>query len=595
MKYPLALLFIFPLCCAQSTYYVKPTAEAQCPGEPCHTLSEYAEETGLNLTSDGTFLFLPGDHTLLYNVSVENIHSLTFQGGILNAVRSRIACSWPINFLFQNITWLDIKTLTFTKCGTINDAAIKIYQVSSCKLSGCAFENNRNQNGIGGALELEYSNVTIVNSTFSGNFGGGLYAKLANVTVEKSTFTANYLALLGGAIFVSESNTIISGDTRISGNRAHYGGGIAVVNSSFEIVGRTAIYDNRAVSGAGVYVQDSSLHFSEYTDLSNNSADYGGGLYALRSELFLQGRTFVTDNSAAINGGGLLLIGNSLCRFMPSTSVDFMNNRAGQTGGAINIEDLNPLTYCTEQNNLPLQTRCFFHVPPLRQYEGRPNITLNFLNNSATDGGGDVFGGVIDNCKIPIVTTEEGFTSGEVFDLLAKDTMASGSLDITSVPVQICTCENDHLECNSQQALQRAVYPGGNLQISVLLRGQRDGAVADSVRIFSTPESQIYFERSILIQKTDRMCTTLNHTIHSLAVNTTQNTYLYPVEKLCPQGFVNISLQILPCPPGFELSDEQVCVCDKKLNGYVKTCNADTGTILRDYNDTFWVGLDDTT
>ena len=107
-----------------------------------------------------------------------------------------------------------------------------------------------------------------------------------------------------------------------------------------------------------------------------------------------------------------------------------------------------------------------------------------------------------------------------------------------------------------------------------------------------TPESQIYFERNILIQKTDRLCTTLNRTIHSSGVNTTQNIYVYPVEKSCPRGFVNISLQILPCPPGFELSDKQVCVCDKKLNGYVKTCDANTGTILRDYNDTFWVGLD---
>ena len=465
-------------------YYVKPTADTQCPGEPCHTLSEYAKETDLNLTSDGAFLFLPGDHTLLRSVSVENLYSLAFQGGILNAsnVKSRIVCSWPINFIFQNITYLEINSLTLTKCGSVNDAAIKINKVSSCKISGCTFENNRNQNGTGGALDVEYSNVTIVNSTFIGNSGSGLYAKLANVTVKNSTFTANYPALLGGAIFVSESNMIIFGDTRISSNHAHYGGGIAAVNSSFKIVERTAIYDNRAASGAGIYAQDSSLHFSEYTDLSNNSTDYGGGLYALRSELSFQGSTFVTGNSAAINGGGLLLIGNSLCHFMPNASVGFINNRAGQTGGAINIEDLNPLTYCTEQNNLPLQTQCFFHVPPLCQYDEHPNITLTFLNNSAMNGGGDVFGGVIDNCRIPTVTTEEGFTSGEVFDLLTKDTTASGSLDITSVPLQICTCENDHLSCNSLQSLQRAVYPGGNLQISVLLRGQRGGAIADNTR-----------------------------------------------------------------------------------------------------------------
>ena len=448
-----------------------------------------------------------------------------------------------------------------------------------------------NENSNGGALEVEDGYLTVIETSFSNNVGGGVYANTAVVNIQDSTFTANVPALLGGAVFASESNVTLSGDITMTGNFAQYGGGIAAVESTVEFAGNFTVHENTAAYGGALYAQESFLYFSNYTSISNNIANYGGGAYALRSDFYFSGSNCFTGNFATIDGGGLLLVGNSVCNFLPNTTIEFISNFAGKTGGAINSNDLNPLTYCTEQS-LPLQTLCFFHVPPLSQYNGHPNITLSFYNNSATDGGGDIFGGSIDNCEIPAVTTVEGFTSGEVFDLITDGN--TGSLTITSVPLQIYSCENVELDCNSLP-LQRAVYPGGNLQVSVVLLGQRGGIIADDVRTFLMPGSQIDFESNQRTQRTNTTCTTLDYTIRSSAVNTTQEKFLYPVQGPCPRVFINVSIQILPCPSGFELSPQQECVCDRRLNSFVETCNADNGTILRDVSDTYWIRLDNET
>ena len=596
------LLVILPMCSAQTIYYVKPTADTQCqvgvPESNCLTLAEYVGQADQYFTSETEFIFLPGDHILPLNASVRDINSLVLEGDTNSSpnIASRIVCTWPVGFFFQNIIHLQINSLAFTNCGGISNAAITMKSVDLSEVRGCLFDRNVNQISKGGALDIEDGQLTITKTSFSENFGGGVYANMAVVNIQDSTFTANALALLGGAVFASESNVSISGDTRMMGNSGQYGGGIAAVESTIEIDGSATIYQNTASYGGGIYAQESFMQFTNYTSVSSNVANYGGGVYALRSVFVFEGKHSFTDNSATINGGAMLFIGDSSCSFLPNTVIDFVRNAAEKTGGAIKADDLNPLTYCTDQdhNSLAFQTQCFFRVPPLRQYSGRPNITLNFYNNSAGDGGGDVFGGSIDNCEIPYVTTDdsEGLTSGQIFNLIKNQ--SANSLDIASVPLQICSCENNQLDCNSPP-LRRVVYPGGTLHVSLAVLGQRSGVIADDVTIFLLPQSEIDVELSHITQRTIRSCTILDYTIRSLAVNQTHEKFLYPVQGPCPRVFLNISILVLPCPPGFELSAQGVCVCDKRLADYTDTCNADNGTILRDISDSFWVGIDDGT
>ena len=71
---PVLLLMLLTSCTAQSTYYVTPTPDTPCPGEPCHTLSEYiAGQYFNNLPVNTTMEFLPGNHTLEQTISVTNL------------------------------------------------------------------------------------------------------------------------------------------------------------------------------------------------------------------------------------------------------------------------------------------------------------------------------------------------------------------------------------------------------------------------------------------------------------------------------------------------------------------------------------------
>ena len=78
-KFILVLILLIASCSTQSTFYIKPTPDTPCPGEPCHTLTEYAAEQYFkNLFVNTTMEFLPGNHTVeqTFKFSVTNLMQL---------------------------------------------------------------------------------------------------------------------------------------------------------------------------------------------------------------------------------------------------------------------------------------------------------------------------------------------------------------------------------------------------------------------------------------------------------------------------------------------------------------------------------------
>ena len=113
----LLLLVLLTSCSAQSTYYVTPTPDTPCPGEPCHTLSEYAADW--HFENNTTMEFLPGNHTLKRTMSVTNLLSFTLCGesSSLPKITCRIVCaSSSAGLVFRDITGLHITALAFISC-----------------------------------------------------------------------------------------------------------------------------------------------------------------------------------------------------------------------------------------------------------------------------------------------------------------------------------------------------------------------------------------------------------------------------------------------------------------------------------------------
>ena len=119
----LPLLVCFTTHSDHTTHYVKPTANTLCPADPCLTLSEYAKQTHHYLTSNTTLVFLPGDHVLSVNFTVENVNDLgiyaqqTSTADNYTASGNRIVCQGLVGFTYRNISHMTVHGLTFNSCG----------------------------------------------------------------------------------------------------------------------------------------------------------------------------------------------------------------------------------------------------------------------------------------------------------------------------------------------------------------------------------------------------------------------------------------------------------------------------------------------
>ena len=102
------------------------------------------------------------------------------------------------------------------------------------------------------------------------------------------------------------------------------------------------------------------------------------------------------------------------------------------------------------------------------------DVQLVFMNNSADAAGNVLYGGAIDNC---ILTHGlDSSISGKVIDMILHncDTEYNTTSNISSVPHQICKCENNVPDCSVHQDLfQCQVYPGETFQVSVVVVGQK--------------------------------------------------------------------------------------------------------------------------
>ena len=385
------------------------------------------------------------------------------------------------------------------------------------------------------------------------------------------------------------------GKNYIRYNTAQYGGGMFLVNCNLELAEDTIVESNVAGFGGGLYVRSlKSARIGGGSVVAGNSATLGGGgIYAMNSTLNFTGNVNMTNNSAA-DGGGLLLVGGSKLYLQPNTHVNFTANNAERTGGAIKVEETNPLTYtyCTDHSLelfYDILTECFFQIPypGIRHVVGDLNISIYFQNNNAMWAGADVYGGIIDECVLnskPFFTVPTG--SEKIFHAIV--TSSEKKVDISSNPLELCTCTSNYIHCTGSY-YSNPVYPGGTLEVPVIARGHQNGTTSAVIQV---NQGNI---TSTTPQNTNNSCTVLRFTVHSFAEGTTQEMTLY-AEGPCPPSEKNslyVYVEILPCPPGFQLSQTQpVCVCNKRLQRFTNTCVIDSKRISRPQFAEFWVGYD---
>ena len=602
-----------------SVLYVTPSPNTRCPAEPCRTFSEYIDQISLYLSSNTTFVFLPGNHSVSNGLLVDGISSLTLCGNsTLPESPSQIFCSKPASFAFKNVADLSIDSLAFDSCGDSIHAAVSIKLVYKANISSCNFTNSL---GSGGALVVVNSTLTLTENVFENNSainGGGVYMSKSVVDFKRNnTLINNSAKIAGGGLMLLNSSVNVTGNTNFSSNyvaggrreeidqefrdgvpsivNMWAGGAIFMSNSNLtsESMGNITVHSNKAQYGGGLYVLGSNMNYSGYTNLQNNSADnFGGAIYALSaSRLDFYGIVYFVNNSAS-NGGGLQLTENSLCYFSSKAMLYFIGNNAKEYGGAINNEDSKTSAYCSETSlSTTARSDCFFQVLTLFDYPLSLTAMMNFSNNAAKDGGSDVYGGTVDNCNLENCqgNCHNIISSGKAFDDITV-----GNLKVSSIPLKVCSCDQQKVNCSHSPTVR--VYPGRRFSVYVIVVGQRNGPVSSIIETkMSNSNFKIDHDTHKIRYSEDLLCTELKFTMYRIRSDSLkqQNSNLTLYTKgPCSLDLV-VQIEILGCSHGFEIRcNGNTCDCDQRLTRFTDECDIETGTILKKNGSEFWVGYD---
>ena len=277
-------------------------------------------------------------------------------------------------------------------------------------IDGCAFTNNTNMCGGGGALSIQQESVAeIRKSEFHGNRANGsggalLIAIGANVTIEKSSFLMNSANSKGGVMYIAIESEVTGRECVYESNSAKLSGGVTAMdqNSPFHD-NHSQFYNNSAKTGGVLYVirsqlilndstfshnqamesggvmhvlqsqQDSEVAFYGRCNLTDNSASTGGAIYAVESTLYVVNGAVISINLNTANdsGGGMYLYRSTLSHGYASVT-NILGNKARGNGGGIHAI-----------NSMIVSTQSY------RKGSGWPFQTLTFFtNNSASKGGG---------------------------------------------------------------------------------------------------------------------------------------------------------------------------------------------------------------
>ncbi|MFZ5923061.1 MAG: choice-of-anchor Q domain-containing protein [Chloroflexota bacterium] len=159
-------------------------------------------------------------------------------------------------------------SLTVDRNLTLDGSAL----ASSIVLSG---DTDNNGTGNVRVLAVLDSNVSLVLDTLtitkglSPNHGGAIY-NFGNLTVMNSTFSGNSVSLSGGAIYNGPSGILTIANSTLHGNTAGFGGG-GIFNGGMVNIMNSTLSNNSAPNGGGIYNSGGDLSYSN-TIIANSTS-----------------------------------------------------------------------------------------------------------------------------------------------------------------------------------------------------------------------------------------------------------------------------------------------------------------------------------
>jgi predicted outer membrane repeat protein len=579
--------FILSNRCKSETYYVKPSEDAECPGQPCETLQSFIDTLGFagyaTIESQNTTLvLLNGTHTM----STGNAPWLTF------------------TLIFRSVIGIR---------GEKNHNVI--VEIPDDEMDPLWFILQ------GSRLHMENLNLDVTPSI-------GVY-DCSNSSIRSEKTLSDYCrdcsmfpgwydcpSYDGGMLQVSSVNLILSRQLVVSvSQQAHfnsctvYQGFIFFVYTDYAIFCNTTLYDNSRISATNskvIFINSSSLYDSEVIVMSGsielsqtNVFAYisGSAIKCYKSNITIRGCALFANNSGA-KGAALALYSSNL-KLGNGTNLIFINNLASRKGGAIYIEPgLSPFVYVTSFNSyfqMPDTSYCFYE---LLDCSSTSTYTVYFENNSAYFGGDDMYGArfhslycmhYIDHqhCKVTVIGASSNISS------------------VSSDATRVCLCDDGGVPQRGWLVLSLNVTSGEVFTIRVALVDNNYGTTTGTLNVYSTyAEDHTPFtikpgDRSPINSKE---CTELNYSLYTNYTYITLDLYLAADFTHAKYGeyfggrdldiaLVHLRVAISPCPSGFLLiGDPPGCECYHSLCNNHVLCTIVNGNGLFSWNGSqIWV------
>ena len=526
-------------------YYVKPSSPdtAKCPGQPCQTLQYYFENvhTTINQQKYVNMIFMDGTHTVPELASP----SIVIQVPVIN--------------------------MTGESQGVI---------LNGSNQYGATWLN------FNGFTEVYFSNIVMIKWGMN----------VDNLEIL-SRFAMSSMNLSQSQLTISTTNTSFKFDSCEFQDHCLLsldvdGANVIMENCKLAMTSLNILYSNVIVSG-----------ISQFISTNKSSA-----ISSYFSNITLSGLITFANNSG-IRGGAMALYSSTL-NVLPGTNILFVNNFAVETGGAIYVNpSLTPhqLLLITEQESFPesstkkdIRPICFYQ---LLNCSVGATYTFSFSNNSAVNGGDDIYGASLEfhqssgKCNLTVKVNNTGLSS------------------VSSDPTRVCLCDSKGIpQCRNNSYIFRnfAVHPGEIFTVSAVVVGGDLGATmgpayADflSVKHTSLPSLTSTLQYIQVIDNVTH-CSNLNYSLNNynernfimylttVFIGTLTGYFEGCTDELCYHTTpVYLNVTILPCPPGFTLSGEPpVCNCYPVLTDTNVQCDVINGTGVFSWNGTLWVNID---
>ena len=611
-------------------YYVAPSDPpcCECPGQPCQTIEYYFDhsEKYFNRSKvNVTMKFLQGCHTLSNNLyHFKNLNRFEMIG-MKPAPDVVVHVSAIVNF--TNVTAMHIENLT------IEGKPHSIFSVDNC-YNGTSV---RLLSEMSGFMLMTISATTFVGVTmYATNFCSDLHIKLTNSAIlNGSTFSfqSRFKSQQKNITYNREwnmSDCII----RNSGLAFYYSyARITIINTKFvdmfgrgdpvaiscikiehstlNILGNVLFYNTSNGPGSYPYLMPltSNVTISGVVKFANNKQ---APIVSFSSIITLCGNISFLNNSGT--KGGAISLKPSTLNIANNTSVYFYNNSASVTGGAI---------YATVSQESDRD--CFYQ---LLDYSIYNKYKIQFVNNSARDGGNHIYGEFMHSDSCIATPTNHGSNqlsvgisshSAQQYFTYHPD-LSSSLSPVSSCATSVCLCDKSgRPQCAARYKVHNInVHSGEMFPVSVFAVGADYGTTVGTVfAVFANQGRDIKFKSSNQHTQwieNNRDCLTLNYTIFSqrkqvIIYLSVSDESLIAIEHHFRRGMnrqlannslyllytpLQLNVTLLSCPSGFTLlGDPPGCECCPVLTDNNVNCLFANQSGYHSWNSSLWFSTDE--